>query len=77
VEFAVRKTVVALLVSLFGCFGVRSQTGPDGLFGTRSQGAVELPEFRAVNQAGVPRGRADLLGRPTVLWFFPAAGTPG
>ncbi len=36
-----------------------------------------VPEFSAVNQDGAPRTRADLLGHPTVVWFFPAAGTAG
>lgn len=39
--------------------------------------AADVPEFAAVNHLGEPRSRADLVGHPTVLWFFPAAGTPG
>jgi hypothetical protein len=42
--------------------------------------AVELllPEtFLAVAQSGEERGPADLIGRPTVLWFFPRSDTAG
>lgn len=30
-----------------------------------------------VNLDGTARSKADLLGHPTVVWFFPFAGTPG
>lgn len=36
-----------------------------------------LPEFTVLDHEGQPRTRADLLGSPTVLWFYPAADTPG
>lgn len=45
-----------------------------------SEGApavVSAPEFAVVNHRGEPRTRDDLLGHPTVMWFFPVAGTPG
>jgi hypothetical protein len=35
------------------------------------------PVFEAVNYDGALRTRADLIGHPTVLWFFPWSGTPG
>lgn len=35
------------------------------------------PQFQAVAHTGAPRSRADLIGHPTVLWFFPIVGTPG
>lgn len=37
----------------------------------------ELPAFEAQSHDGAPRGRDDLLGAPAVLWFYPAASTPG
>jgi hypothetical protein len=47
------------------------------LYGERPAAPVALPEFVATNRDGTPRGRADLLGGPTVVWFYPAAGTYG
>ena len=38
---------------------------------------MAVPDFTVVNHDGTPRSRDDLLWHPTVLWFFPAAGTPG
>jgi hypothetical protein len=36
------------------------------------------PEFTATNRDGTTRTRADLTdGKPTIMWFYPAAGTPG
>ena len=47
------------------------------LHGVRPEAAKPLPAFRAVAQDGAPRDRAALLGKPTALWFYPAANTPG
>ncbi len=47
------------------------------LHGVAPAAPVPLPEFAAVSHDGSPRSRADLVGHPTVVWFFPAAGTPG
>ena len=39
---------------------------------------LALPEFTGVVASdGSPRHRDALLGQPTALWFYPAAGTPG
>ncbi len=35
------------------------------------------PEFVATNRDGSARSRPDLVGHPTVIWFYPAAGTSG
>ncbi|GDX83031.1 hypothetical protein LBMAG42_48420 [Deltaproteobacteria bacterium] len=35
------------------------------------------PEFVATNRDGSARSRPDLIGHPTVIWFYPAAGTSG
>ena len=36
------------------------------------------PEFMAINRDGSPRNRSHLTTRgPTVMWFYPAAGTSG
>ena len=47
------------------------------LFGQRPASALSLPTFMALNSDGASRTQADLLGHPTVMWFFPFAGTPG
>jgi len=48
-----------------------------GLYGTFPETALPAPDFAATNYDGAARSREDLLGHPTVLWFFPAAGTYG
>jgi hypothetical protein len=48
-----------------------------GLYGTFPAEALSLPEFTATNYDGAARTREDVLGSPTVMWFFPAAGTYG
>lgn len=36
-----------------------------------------IGSFRATSHDGSPRDMADLMGHPTVIWFFPAANTSG
>ena len=45
--------------------------------GTPPSSPVSAPEFAATNRDGGARDREDLLGHPTVMWFYPAAGTYG
>lgn len=54
-------------------------TPPDtaSYHGTQPPRALAAPEFVAHNYDNAVRGRQDLLGHPTVMWFFPATGTPG
>jgi peroxiredoxin len=47
------------------------------LNGTVPPGDVAAPEFTATAHTGDARTRADLLGRRTVMWFYPAAFTGG
>ncbi|MEZ4322741.1 MAG: peroxiredoxin [Myxococcota bacterium] len=48
------------------------------LHGTRpAEQRPLIPGFRATAHDGSPRDQADLIGHPTVLWFFPAANTSG
>ncbi len=47
------------------------------LIGQCQSTQMTLPEFKALSHDGAPRSKADLLGHPTVLWFFPVADTPG
>ena len=50
---------------------------PSGTNGTIPNDALEAPDFAATNRDGGSRDREDLLGHPTVMWFYPAAGTYG
>ncbi|MBW2258135.1 MAG: hypothetical protein JRI25_26525 [Deltaproteobacteria bacterium] len=34
-------------------------------------------EFTVTSHTGAQRTAADLLGKPTALWFYPKASTPG
>ena len=47
------------------------------LNGTQPAAAKALPDFQALNFDASERTQAALLGQPTILWFFPFAGTPG
>jgi cytochrome oxidase Cu insertion factor (SCO1/SenC/PrrC family) len=70
-----------LLVFLLACHPgapvESASTDTPALLGARPAAPVPAPEFTAVAHDGTPRTKADLLGHPTVMWFFPAAGTPG
>ena len=50
---------------------------PDTLNGSVPDKALPAPEFVAINRDGAARDREDLLGHPTVMWFYPAANTAG
>jgi hypothetical protein len=74
--------MVALLGLWLACAaqvspGDSPASGASTMVGVAPNPALSVPEFSALNQEGAPRSRADLLGHPTVLWYFPAAGTPG
>src|SRR5436190_22677307 len=45
--------------------------------GTVPDEPISVPEFAATNRDGTARDRADLIGHPTVLWFYPGAFTSG
>lgn len=46
------------------------------LHGSYPAANLELPQFEALNSDGSVRGPDHLRGHPTVMWFFPFAGTP-
>ncbi|MBN1335034.1 MAG: redoxin domain-containing protein [Deltaproteobacteria bacterium] len=73
-----RLPVLGLLGAVLAPGATPAET-PEGiaLHGTRPAAPLQAPEFQVQAQSGEPRTRADLLGRPTVLWFYPMAGTPG
>ena len=50
---------------------------PSGTNGTIPPVALIAPDFQATNRDGGARDREDLLGHPTIIWFYPAAGTYG
>lgn len=48
------------------------------LAGTRVDPPQPPPAFeKVVAMDGTPRRPEDLRGRPTAVWFYPMAGTPG
>jgi hypothetical protein len=49
----------------------------DSLFGSVPESPTSAPTFSVVNYDGAARTREDLLGHPTVMWFYPAAATSG
>lgn len=75
------RTLLCLTALLFACGTQPSEAGSPGegpaLHGERPAQAKALPTFRAVAQDGSARTQANLVGQPTVLWFYPAAKTPG
>ena len=50
---------------------------PDETYGQTPATSLPAPEFSATNYDGTSRGIDDLTDGPTVVWFFPAAGTYG
>jgi hypothetical protein len=57
---------------------VSTDTGPVGLHGTVPPVALSAPAFSSVvNQDVALVSRDDLLGHPTVMWFYPAATSGG
>jgi len=38
---------------------------------------LDLPDFSVVNSDGSSRKKENLQGSPSVIWFYPVAGTPG
>ena len=50
---------------------------PQGLSGTQPDQPLPAIDFVAKNSDGSDRGKEDLMGKVTVMWFFPAADTPG
>jgi cytochrome oxidase Cu insertion factor (SCO1/SenC/PrrC family) len=38
---------------------------------------VSFPEFELASHDGTTVTRADLLGKTSVIWFYPKASTPG
>ncbi len=47
------------------------------LNGSWATNRIPAPEFVATNRDKTDRSRVDLIGHPTVVWFYPAAGTSG
>jgi hypothetical protein len=49
----------------------------EALNGTVPPQALPAPYFTARNRDDTPRARPDLIGHPTVIWFYPKANTSG
>ena len=45
--------------------------------GTIPPNSIPAPEFTDTDMDGTPRTRVDLIGHPTVIWFYPAATSSG
>lgn len=54
-----------------------ADTGTYTFNGTVPDTTIPVPEFTAQNMDGSLRSKADLIGHPTVVWFYPAAMTSG
>jgi hypothetical protein len=50
---------------------------PRELYGKPPAEETPAPEFAATNRDGAARSRADVTDGPTVIWFYPSAGTYG
>lgn len=57
--------------------GVDTDVDLDTLNGTPPAVALAAPEFTATNRDETLRDRDSLLGHPTVVWFYPLAGSSG
>ena len=57
--------------------GTQDSGLPDGLNGMEPSENLPVPTFSALSHLGEARSQADLVGQPTVMWFFPLAGTYG
>ena len=47
------------------------------LHGTVPTESLPAPEFAAINRDGSARSKPDLVGHPTVIWFYPLANSSG
>ena len=54
-----------------------ASVNPAELQGAEPPEALPVPEFVALNFDETVRDQSHLIGSPTVLWFYPAADTPG
>ena len=52
-------------------------TNPGTLHGTAPADPLPVPDFEAINRDGKSRSKPDLVGHPTVVWFYPLANTSG
>lgn len=55
----------------------RDDVDPSELNGVFPPSELPPTEFTAFNRDGTERGPTDLMPRPTVMWFYPKAGTAG
>jgi len=55
----------------------RDDVDPSELNGVFPPTELAPTEFTAFNRDGSERGPTDLMPRPTVMWFYPKAGTAG
>ena len=76
----VTDTTQATTTTTFAVTGtfVCSQTVPGSdLHGSYPPTELPVATFDATSHEGLARTSADLIGHPTVIWFYPKAGTAG
>ena len=71
------RFVLLLLLTACSGGGPAPRSAASGVHGAVPEAGQSVPEFAALSHDGSTRSREDLLGHPTLIWFFPAAGTPG
>jgi hypothetical protein len=54
-----------------------TEVDPSTLNGVAPNQELAVADFNALNSDGSVRDASNLTGNPTVIWFFPAADTPG
>lgn len=57
--------------------GDTSDTDVGNLHGATPKEALPAPVFSALNRDGSSRSKPDLVGHPTVVWFYPLANSAG
>ena len=74
------QTTTTTTTSTFAVTGtfMCSQTVPGSeLHGSYPPTELPVATFDATSHEGLARTSADLVGHPTVVWFYPKAGTAG
>ena len=68
---------------LTACMGNKSTTITTesgvtiSIHGSTPTETIPAPDFVAYNHDGAERNAEAFMGHPTVIWFYPAANTPG
>ena len=85
IEMGVSPSNVSLTTQSTTDINTNSESKPDGstphavseFYSYDHSASPPLTAFTALNSDGSTRDESNLNGSPTVMWFFPAADTPG